>query len=99
MTIRVTATCAWCQVTVETNVKTPIPSGWVPAKVIAPDLAALVLASPSLINVSVEENFCSKTCADGYTKVEASCHKAAAIDYTAKFYSTMNECRAAAKKS
>ena len=89
MTINVTATCAWCLTIVSTTVKHPVPKDWLTFDVQNPKLDG---------EPTIQENFCSREHKENYLEVATSCHEAAAIDYTAKFYATMNKQREAAKK-
>jgi len=88
MTIQVNVTCAWCLTTVTTTLENPVPKDWVGQDVKNPSLEG-----PAMIR----ENFCTKEHADSYDTVALECHDAASLDYTAKFYSTMNEKREAAQ--
>lgn len=88
MTIKVTATCAWCLVTVETDIKKPIPDKWIEHEVRSPDLSV----------PSVSENFCSADHRDHYLHYSPEAILAAETDYAAKFLSAMNILRADEKK-
>lgn len=86
MTIKVTATCNWCQNCVETDVKKPVPEGWVQESIRSPNWAE----SPEM----VDGNFCKEECKVEYLKVQDQAHSAAAKDYYQKVLSEMNNFRA-----
>ena len=83
MTIKVTATCAWCQIIKDTDIKTPVPQGWTSCEVISPEIS----------KPSIEENFCCKDHKNHYEYYSPYAHEAASKDYTSKFYAEMNVLR------
>lgn len=83
MAIKVEVTCAMCISKVDASLEKPLPPNWIKEKV----------KSPSVGQPDVEETFCCDGCKQNYQEAAPKAHAAAATDYTAKFWSVMNDLR------
>lgn len=88
MTIKVTATCEWCLLTVQTTLDVPLPLEWLQAEVVNVEM----LAAEKRAGI-----FCTQEHADAFLSAAPLALEAAAKDYVAKFYAAMNEVRPGTK--
>lgn len=86
--IKVNAVCGWCNLNVETDIESPLPEGWLQKAVISAD--------PD--TEYSQETFCGESHYNTYMEYAPQAIREAKKDYTAKFYSKMNEFRAADTK-
>lgn len=84
MTVKVTATCEWCLQTVQTTLSEPVPLDWQTEEIA--DVESLGFKTR-------EGSFCSPEHFSAYVNASPQCFEAAAADYIAKFYASMNVAR------